>query len=200
MIMNIRLRHVTIAALTALALLTAGGVRQALAQDKTAPTLEGRYSIPGSADGEVMEFRPDGTIIAHDRNGNSAAMGTYTRHGTHVELMNAQGASMAHLLVDTKGCLHGKEQPQKVLCPQLAATGSRQGPSGTYSAKDGTKFTFKPGGKVDVEFGGGMLAQGTYRVEDGKVKFFDMQGRGAVMKFDGDNCLDSEMFGRLCKQ
>jgi hypothetical protein len=209
MIMNIRLRHASIAALAALSLLAACGAGQALAQDKTASTLEGRYTIPDSA-GAVMEFRPDGTVIAHDSKGNSEPMGTYTRHGTDVKLLNAQGFSMAHLLVDARGCLHGKEQPQKVLCPlpaatgssqAPAATGSSQAPSGTYSAKDGTaKFTFKPGGEVEVELGGGMLGEGTYRVEDGKVKFFDMQGRGAVLTFHGDNCLDSQVFGRLCKQ
>lgn len=200
MIMNIRLRHTGIAALAALSLLAACGAGQALAQDTSASTLKGRYSVPGPG-GMAMEFRPDGTVTAHDSKGNSEPLGTYTRHGTDVELLNAQGASMAHLLVDAKGCLHGKEQPQKVLCPQPAATGSNQGSSGTYSTKGGTpKFTFKPGGKVEVDLGGGMLGEGTYRVEDGKVKFFDMQGRGAVLTFHGKNCLDSEVFGRLCKQ
>lgn len=202
MTMNIRLRHISIAALAALSLLAACGANQALAQDKTASTLEGRYSIPGSTGGLVMELRPDGTVIAHDGKGNSEPMGTYTRHGTEVELVNAQGTSMAHLLVDAKGCLHGKEQPQKVLCPQPAPTASSQTPSGTYSSKDGrTKFTFKPGGKCEFEVAG-TLQEGTYRVEDGEVKFFDMQGRGSVLKFDGENCLVSQIigFGRMCKQ
>lgn len=186
MIMNIRLRHISIAALAALVLLAACGARQVLAQDKPASTLKGRYSVPGPG-GMVMEFHPDGTVVAHDGNGNSEPLGTYTCHGTDVELLNAQGASMAHLLVDAQGCLHGKEQPQKVLCPQPVAAGSSQAPSGTYSTKDGTmKFTFKSGGKVEFE-AGGTLQEGTYRVEDGKVKFFDMQRRGAVMNVDGDN-------------
>lgn len=72
----------------------------------------------------TIEFRPDGTAIAHDGSGHGA-------------------------------------------------------PGGTYVGKDGApKFKFKPGGKV---------------------KFFDMQGRGAMLDFDGDRCLVSQVFGRLCK-
>lgn len=189
------------AALAALGLLAACGAKEAPAPtaEKSASALDGRYGVAGSTGGMVIEFRPDGTAIAHDGSGHSAPGGTYTRHGTAVELFDPKGASMGHLLVEAKGCLRSKEEPTNVLCPLPAPTASSQDPSGTYSSKDGTKFTFKPGGKMDFELGSGLLAQGTWRVEDGKLKFFDMQGRGAVLDFDGDRCLVSQVFGRLCK-
>jgi len=192
--------HSAAAALAAFALLGACGAKEAQASEKTAAALDGRYGVKGSAGGMVMEFRPDGAVVAHDGSGHSAPAGTYTRDGTTIELFDPKGAILGHLLVDAKGCLRSKEEPTNVLCPLPAPTASRQGPSGTYSAKDGTtKFTFKPGGKVELELAGGILGQGTWRVEDGKLKFFDLQGRGAVMDFDGDRCLVNQVFGRLCK-
>ena len=205
-----RATHSAATALAALALLAACGAKEApaaaaapapaKAPEKTASALGGRYGVNGSAGGMVMEFRPDGAVIAHDGSGHSAPGGTYKRDGTTIELFDPKGASIGHLLVEAKGCLRSKEEPANVLCPLPVPVARSQGPSGTYIGKDGgPKFTFKPGGKVDVELAGGILGEGTWRVEDGKLKFFDTQGRGAVLDFDGDRCLVSQVFGRLCK-
>ncbi|HET7634063.1 MAG TPA: hypothetical protein VFK51_04970 [Burkholderiales bacterium] len=74
------------------------------------------------------------------------------------------------------------------------------GPSGTYATRDGKmQFTFNSGGKLDITMAG-MTQQGTYSVENGKITYHDMGGRGEVMTTDGNGCLDSRFFGKLCKQ
>ncbi|WP_154048437.1 hypothetical protein [Thiomonas intermedia] len=74
--------------------------------------------------------------------------------------------------------------------------------SGTYGKEsDGAQFTFKSGGKVDIELMGGMAAmEGSYTVEDGKVKVMFPQGVGQVFKLDGDCLNGGAMYGKLCKQ
>jgi hypothetical protein len=80
----------------------------------------------------------------------------------------------------------------------LAGCG-QDGPSGTYATKDGkVQFTFNSGGKLDITMAG-IPQQGTYSVDNGKVKYADMGGRGEVLTTDGNGCLESKFFGKLCK-
>ena len=72
--------------------------------------------------------------------------------------------------------------------------------SGTYGKKDGASLEFHSNGKVDVAILG-TVQEGTYVVEDGKVKITNGSQGTMVMAIDDKGCLDGGfMLGRLCKQ
>jgi hypothetical protein len=84
-----------------------------------------------------------------------------------------------------------------VLGMLLAACGNSL--SGTYGKKPGVNFEFHSNGKVDLDVMG-PVQEGSYVVEDGKVKITNA-GQTVVMRIDDKGCLDGgAMFGKLCKQ
>jgi len=90
------------------------------------------------------------------------------------------------------------------LCAVLIAAGCSPGVSGSYKpASNNAAFqelTFKSGGKVEITFFGATV-EGTYEVEEGKVKLTGPEG-SRVMTIDGE-CLDGGQgligLGRYCR-
>ena len=71
--------------------------------------------------------------------------------------------------------------------------------SGTYGETKGVNMTFNSKGKVELDVLG-PIQEGTYVVEDGKVKV-TAAGQTMVLRIDDKGCLDSgAMMGKLCKQ
>jgi hypothetical protein len=71
--------------------------------------------------------------------------------------------------------------------------------SGTYGRKGDVNFEFHSNGKVDLDVIG-PVQEGTYVVEDGKVKITNANST-VVFKIDDKGCLHGgAMFGTLCKQ
>ena len=72
--------------------------------------------------------------------------------------------------------------------------------SGTYGKEsDGAQLTFTSGDRVELNILG-QLMDGTYTVEDGKLKIMTSQGVGQMFRLDGD-CIDAgPALGKLCKQ
>ena len=89
-------------------------------------------------------------------------------------------------------------------CLALLAAACSPGISGTYKpAGSGAIFqslTFKSGGKVEIAVFGAVV-EGTYEVEDGKVKLTGPEG-SRLMTIDGD-CIDGGTgligLGRYCR-
>jgi len=80
----------------------------------------------------------------------------------------------------------------------LLLTACGGGLSGEYGDKDTTVLTFKPGGKVELDFVG--IHEGSYRVEDGRV-YISFNGRTEIMPIDSQGCLEGGgMWGKLCKR
>ena len=72
--------------------------------------------------------------------------------------------------------------------------------SGTYGEKGGVSFEFHSNGKVDLDVIG-PKQEGTYVVEDGKVKITNGAQGTMVFDIDDKGCLDGgAMMGKLCKQ
>ena len=79
----------------------------------------------------------------------------------------------------------------------LSACGN--GLSGTYGKKGEVNFEFHSNGKVELDILG-PIQEGTYVVEDGKVKISGAQGT-MVLRIDDTGCLEGDvMMGKLCKQ
>jgi predicted small secreted protein len=87
-----------------------------------------------------------------------------------------------------------------VIAATLTSCGSRV--RGTYSGKDTgflDKMTFESDGKVELTFMG-MTKEGTYVVEDKKVKITNA-GETHVLTIDDQGCLDGGgLLGKYCKE
>ncbi len=81
----------------------------------------------------------------------------------------------------------------------LALAACSKGLSGVYGERDGVHLEFHSNGKVEITLLG-MTQEGTYVVEDGKVKVTNGTQGTLVMAIDDKGCLNGGfLLGKLCK-